>query len=499
MTAVPDSALDPTRINAANHAAIAGDGDYVLYWMTSNRRRHYNHALQRAVELARALSKPLVVLEALRLGYRWASERLHGFIMQGMADNVAAFADAPVTYLPFVEQQQGQGSGLLAALAGRACVVVGDEYPCFFLPRMHAAAAPRIPVRFELIDGNGLLPMRAVDKLYSRAYDLRRFLQKTLPATLLPFPHADPLARAKLATLAAHDLPLDRERWPLSSQAELAQPKLDRLALDHDVALVEGVRGGHRAARARLDDFLEGGLPRYGDERNQPQRDVSSRLSPYLHFGHIGTFELMDALFEREEWSLDRLGGKARGQREGFWGMSSDAESFVDELVTWRELGFNFCHFRPDDYDSYESLPAWAQATLEQHASDDREYLYDLATFEAGRTHDPLWNAAQHQLQREGHIHNYLRMLWGKKILEWTEHPRQALEVMLELNNKYALDGRDPNSYSGIFWVLGRYDRAWGPERPVFGKIRFMSSDNTARKVRVREYIARYDGHNEAS
>ncbi len=154
-------------------------------------------------------------------------------------------------------------------------------------------------------------------------------------------------------------------------------------------------------------------------------------------------------------------------------------------------MGFNTCWLR-DDYDRYESLPDWALRTLKKHEKDKRPYLYSMEEFDKAKTHDSLWNAAQIQLIREGRIHNYLRMLWGKKILHWTKTPREALKVMIELNNKYALDGRDPNSYSGIFWVLGRYDRAWGPERPVFGKVRYMSSKNTARKVRVRDYIKRY-------
>ena len=171
--------------------------------------------------------------------------------------------------------------------------------------------------------------------------------------------------------------------------------------------------------------------------------------------------------------------------------MGEAAESFLDELITWREVGYNMCALR-SDFDQYESLPEWARKTLDEHAGDPRPHVYDLQQLESAGTHDPLWNAAQWQLVTTGRMHNYLRMLWGKKILEWSPTPRAALQVMLELNNKYALDGRNPNSYSGIFWVLGRYDRAWGPERPVFGKIRFMSSENTARKLKVKRYIERF-------
>ncbi len=194
---------------------------------------------------------------------------------------------------------------------------------------------------------------------------------------------------------------------------------------------------------------------------------------------------------EREDWSPGRLADRPTGSREGWWGASGEAEGFLDEIVTWRELGYNMAAKRAD-HDRYESLPAWARATLEDHLGDERAQVYDLAAFEHAQTHDALWNAAQRQLVREGRIHNYVRMLWGKKILEWTRTPRDALRVMIELNNKYALDGRDPNSYSGIFWCLGRYDRPWGPERAIFGKVRYMSSENTARKVRVADYLRKY-------
>jgi deoxyribodipyrimidine photo-lyase len=168
--------------------------------------------------------------------------------------------------------------------------------------------------------------------------------------------------------------------------------------------------------------------------------------------------------------------------------MSEAAESFLDQFITWRELGFNFCVQRRD-YGRYESLPDWARATLEKHSGDKRKWRYTIEEFAAAQTHDPLWNAAQTQLVREGRLHNYLRMLWGKKILEWSKSPREALRIMIELNNKYALDGRDANSYSGIFWCLGRYDRPWSPEREIFGTVRYMSSENTARKHRVKDYL----------
>jgi deoxyribodipyrimidine photo-lyase len=232
-------------------------------------------------------------------------------------------------------------------------------------------------------------------------------------------------------------------------------------------------------------------LPDYPRDRNLPEADGTSGLSAYLHFGHVSVHQVLDRLARPRDWSPDLLTGPASGQREGWWRMGLAAEAFLDELVTWRELGYNTCALDPG-YDRYDSLPAWARATLARHASDSRPHLYDLPDFAAARTHDPLWNAAQTQLRREGRIHNYLRMLWGKKILEWSATPQEALTTMIELNNRFAVDGRNPNSYSGIFWVLGRYDRPWFPERPIFGQVRYMSSASTARKMRVTEYVRRY-------
>ena len=226
-------------------------------------------------------------------------------------------------------------------------------------------------------------------------------------------------------------------------------------------------------------------------ERNAPEASATSELSAYLHFGHISAHEVAAQILAREKWTPKKLSRKSSAHKSGWWGVSENAEAFLDQLVTWRELGFNMSYHR-DDYREFGSLPFWARDTLAAHAKDKREYVYGLDGFENAATHDPLWNAAQRQLVREGVIHNYLRMLWGKKILEWSPSAEEALAVMVELNNKYALDGRDPNSYSGIFWVLGRYDRAWGPERKIFGKIRYMSSANTARKVRLTGYLEKY-------
>jgi deoxyribodipyrimidine photo-lyase len=459
--------------------------------MIAYRRTRWNYSLQRAVEWAKELGKPLVILEALRCGYPWASDRLHQFVLDGMVDNARQTSRQSALYYPYVELKADAGKGLLSALAQKACVIVTDDFPAFFIPRMIKSVSGKLPVLIEQVDSNGMLPMRVADQVYPSAYAFRRFLQKRLPDYLFEHPEKEPIKGARLPRL--NDLPKKiSRRWPKANTKLLkGGSKIPAsIPIDHDVRLVDQ-RGGFSEAGQILKTFIEKRLSSYVDKRNQPEEEGTSGLSPYLHFGQISAHQIFHAVIEKEKWFFDRLSDKANGRRSGWWGMGESAEAFLDQLITWRELGFNICWQR-DDYDRYESLPTWALETLKIHEMDERQYIYSPKEFDQGKTHDNLWNAAQTQLKREGRIHNYLRMLWGKKILQWSATPRKALKVMIELNNRYALDGRDPNSYGGIFWVLGRYDRAWGPQRPIFGKIRYMSSKNTARKVRVKNYLKKY-------
>lgn len=493
MTAVPQ-----IRIQSCNQSPVRPQGEYVLYWMIAFRRLGWNFALERAAGWARELGRPLVILEPLRCGYPWASDRFHRFVLDGMAGHARRLAKSKVLYHPYVEPAAGAGKGLLAALAARASVVVTDDSPAFFYPRMIRAAAGQVPVRLEKVDSNGLLPLRAVDKVFATAVDFRRALQRLLPEHLGDMPAEDPLGDPLPKRLAALPKEVSR-RWPAASAALLeGKASLAELPIDHEVGPAPGIRGGEEAGTGVLERFLDERLELYGEGRNHPDDDAASGLSPWLHFGQVSTHQVFAALAARERWTPERLGRAARGGKEGWWGMSAAAERFLDEAVTWREVGYNMASRRAD-HDRYESLPPWARETLEKHERDPRPHLYDLPEFEAACTHDELWNAAQRQLLREGRIHSYLRMLWGKKVLHWTTNPREALEVLVELNNRYALDGRDPNSYSGIFWCLGRYDRPWPPERPVFGTVRYMTSESTRRKLRLEGYLERYGGDGDGS
>jgi deoxyribodipyrimidine photo-lyase len=480
------------RVRPANDLAVRSDGKWVLYWMTAFRRAHWNFALQQARDWAKRLNKPLVVLEPLRIHYRWASDRMHRFVIEGMQENQQDFSQTVAHYYPYVEPRAGVGSGLLETLAKDACLVVTDDYPCFFYPQMIAAVRRTLPARLELVDSNGLMPLSVWDRTFTVAHSYRRAMQKALPDLLDESPQANPLdARSTHGIPALSELPRSiTQRWPAAQLDDLlADGGLAQMEIDHSV-LPAPQRGGPQTARARLKHFVRDLLAKYDEDRNHPDRDASSHLSAYLHFGHISAHEVFWSLMHACHWHPGRL-SKPNGSIEGFWNVGPAAEAFLDQLCTWREIGFNMC-WREPKYDRYESLPPWALETLDEHARDPRPHLYDMQQLEHSRTADRLWNAAQRELVERGRIHNYLRMLWGKRILEWTPTPEQALETMIELNNKYALDGRDPNSYSGIFWVLGRYDRAWGPERPIFGKIRYMSSDNTQRKVQVKQYLENY-------
>jgi len=458
-------------------------GGYVLYWMIGARRTRASFALDRALAHCKDLGVPLIVFEPLRAGYDWACDRHHMFVMQGMADNARAFSAANITYLPYVEPKQGAGSGLLAALAAKACVVVTDEQPGFFLPRMVAAAANHLDVRLEMVDGNGLLPLRFVDRAYPTASSFRRLVQKHLPQHITTLPAAEPLTR--VAKVARGAVPPKLRGWTFEIPTDCSA-----LSIDHTIGPVS-YRGGCAAAGEALDDFIEHKLERYGEERSDPDADVASGLSPYLHFGHIGVHEIVRRVWDDVDWEPSRLASaKVTGRREGWWDMPAYAESFMDELITWRELGYGFCHHRTD-YGRYESLPVWARQTLEDHARDPRPEKYTRAQMESAKTGDEVWNAAQRELVTDGRIQNYLRMLWGKKILEWSPSPRAALATLIELNNKYAVDGRDPNSYSGILWTLGLFDRPW-PERSIFGTVRYMTSASTIRKLRLKQYLARW-------
>lgn len=481
------------RVSLARPEPLRPEGDFVLYWMRLSRRTRWNFALQQAMAHAEALGKPLVVMEGLRRDLPFSSPRFHQLLLEGMQDQARAYAAHPgVRYWPMPDREPGDHSRLLQGLSRRACVTVTDAFPHHTLPAMLAQATPKLSGRLEVVDTLGLLPLSR-SGAFATAHAFRRHLQKHLAPHLLAFPHPEPLAVAQLPSAAGLDLKdLLAAHPPAQLEAWLAPGAFPELPFNSPGVLpVPGVRGGQEAASRQAQHFLSTKLARYQEDRNDPSKSGASGLSAHLHFGHLGVHEVVAGLMQQEGWNLERLGRETKGHREGWWGMSPAAEAFLDELVTWREVGHGVAAHLPQ-HDRYESLPAWAQASLAKHASDPRPHLYTEAQLEASETHDPIWNAAQRQLRQEGRIHNYLRMLWGKKVLEWSPSPEEGFDTLMRLNDRWALDGRDPNSVSGVAWCFGRFDRAWGPERSIYGLIRYMSSENTARKWKLQPYLGRF-------
>lgn len=474
------------------------EGEYVLYWMQINRRLHYNFALEYAVAYANKLKKPLVLLEGLACDYPWATARTSTFILQGMAEHLQQLErSGTVTYIPFPEEEKGSYGRLLRDLCRRAAILISDEYPVFLMRERNERLEKELSIPFHTIDANGIIPMALSPKAPYSAYIFRQFMQKNFLECWQHPPQQHPLNG--LGQYGDPGLPPDvrKQRQSgitrLSSDDEIGNFVMGLSGLKQDIGPI-GIPGTRAAALQRLNDFTATEMLGYDDDRNHPDKERTSRLSPWLHFGKLSAFEAVSKVFAMQPDGWDIQDSRpVRGKRNGFFRGHGAVESYLDELITWREVGFHYAWHTPD-YDQFDSLPEWARETLSDHADDPRDHLYSYEELAASQTHDPVWNAAQTQLRQEGRIHNYLRMLWGKKVLEWTPDPQTALSYLIDLNNEYAIDGRDPNSYSGIFWIFGRFDRAWGPERPVFGKVRFMSSDSARKKVKMDNYLKRYSG-----
>jgi deoxyribodipyrimidine photo-lyase len=478
-----------SRLRRLNDAPVASGGDYVLYWMQAYRRLERNHALDYALGCAAELGRPAVVYEGLRIDYPWASRRHHRFVLEGMQANAARAAELGLSYWPYVETEKGQGRGLLLRLSARACLVVTDDFPCFIVPPQSEALARKTPVPVFAVDSNSVVPLSLLGPPVSAAAHLRPRIHKAFAEA---WPHRA-AKKPRLPDVARKHVDAPFDTWNVKDVPAF----VDALPLDPSVPPVEGTPGGAPAARARLRAFVKKRLRGYAEERSEPRapdEGHASGLSPYLHFGHVSIEEVVEtALAATGGWTPDELRLHNRGRREGFFCDDPDVNSFLDEALTWRDVGFQWHRSRRADAASLETaLPAWALQSLGAHAADPRSSYYTADELENGATHDPLWNAAQRELVATGTIHNYLRMLWGKKVLEWSASPAEAYRTLEHLNNKYALDGRDPNSYTGILWCFGLFDRPW-PERKILGSVRYMSSENTARKFDVGPYYAYAD------
>jgi deoxyribodipyrimidine photo-lyase len=416
-----------------------------------NRRAGWNHALSYAAALANRAGLPLLAYEELTCTYPYASDRLHTFVLEGVPDTEARLQKLGIGYLFYLRRKRSDSDGVLYRLAQDAAAVVTDDYPIF--------VPSKLAIPYYAVDSSCIVPMSQIEKREYAAYTIRPKIRKLLPGYLKPVP-------------AIRMLRKFTQLFP-KLQTEVTAANIPALVascdIDHSVHPSPVFRGGSLEAERRLKNFLRKNLSRYSTFHNEPSAHATSGLSPYLHFGHLSSLHVALAVEEHaRKYKLM-------------------ADEFLEELIVRRELAFNFARFS-DNVESLENLPRWALATLKKHERDKRDPVYSPDQFERARTHDPLWNAAQKELLLRGKIHGYYRMYWGKKIIEWSKTPEEALRTMIYLNDRYALDGRDPNGYTNILWCFGLHDRPW-VERPIFGQVRYMSYQGMRRKTDVDAYI----------
>ncbi len=449
--------LSNARITVRRKGAPKHGGKCVVYWMQRAQRGIDNHAVNVAVEVANALGLPLVVYFAGISNFPSANLRHYVFLQQGLPDVEEDLAKRNIIFIMRRAPHESHEK-LLADV--HAAFVIGDENPMREPEKWRKQLAAKIDIPFWTVDTDVVIPSKLVDHAQYGAYIIRPRLYRLLPQYLVPYenPHAK----------QAWQRPKNFHSDSVHEDITLGWDHLDRT-----VRPVDTWHGGTHAALKRLKVFTTKLLETYDATRNHPEMDGTSALSPYLHYGHIGPQTI--ALAVEAAAKANPALGKAR-------------DSFINELIAWRELSINFVRTNPN-YDNADCAEDWAKKTIAEHDRDEREHLYTLKQLENSETYDELWNAAQIQMVRHGWMHNYLRMYWAKKILEWTPDAPTAMKYCIYLNDKYEIDGRDPGGYAGIAWaIVGKFDRPWF-DRPIFGKIRYMSGASTGKKFDSKKYI----------
>ena len=450
--------MNENRIQQLNDPAPDADGGYVLYWMQQSQRAHANPALEYAIRLANERNQGVIVGFGLMVDYPEANRRHFAFMLEGLSETVAALHDRGIKCVA----RKGAPDQVALDLAQQASVVVCDRGYLRHQRQWRRHVAAHAAKQVIQVEGDTVVPVGAVsDKREYAARTIRPKIGKLREAHLQSIRETEPRKSS---------LPLS-----IKSDIDLRRPDavLQGLSFDDDVGRSDRFIGGTSQARRRLRRFILKHLDGYGDARNDPGSPQCSELSPYLHFGQISPVEI----------ALKIMAAKS--------GTQEDKEAFLEELIVRRELAVNFVYFEPD-YDTCACLPGWARETLKTHRDDERPHRYTRAEMENAETHDAAWNAAMREMRITGYMHNYMRMYWGKKILEWTNTPEYAYATALYLNNKYFIDGRDPVSYASVAWLFGLHDRPW-KERPVFGKVRYMNQNGLRRKFDIDAYIRRVD------
>lgn len=447
------------RVQQLNERPFRKEGKYVLYWAQVNRRVESNHGLLYAAELANERGIPVLFYEGLTCSYPYANDRMHTFVLEGVPETARRAARLGIGYCFHLRRRQADPDDAVYRLAREAAAVVTDDYPVFLARRHNASVPEKVDIPYFAVDSSCIVPMAEMTKREWAAYTIRPKIGRLMSKWRRAAPEVKVKRAFEGGLPELHTVVTEENVGELVSGCEI----------DHSVRPSLSYRGGRAAAGRRLRVFVEENLRLYAREKNEPAAHATSNLSPYLHFGHISSLEV--ALAVREYAKEHQL----------------IAEEFLEELIVRRELAFNYARFS-EDPSSFENLPEWARKTLSKHAMDNREPCYGREEFERAQTHDSLWNAAQKELLLRGKIHGYYRMYWGKKIIEWSRTHQDALETMIYLHDRYALDGRDPNTYANILWCFGLHDRPWG-EREVLGTVRYLSLDGMKRKTDVEAYL----------
>ncbi|MFW6414662.1 MAG: deoxyribodipyrimidine photo-lyase [Verrucomicrobiota bacterium] len=445
--------VENKRIQHLNSCEIAPDREYVLYWMQKAQRVEFNPALEYAAWQARRQNKPLLVIFALTPDYPEAEYRHYRFMLEGLQDVQSGLKKRQIAFV----LRLGYPPKIVLDLAEQATQVVCERAYLHHLRQWRREVAEGLDCRFTQVEGEVVVPVEQVsNKREYAARTIRSKITDHINDYLQPLTTVSDTGPKLASAPSGLDIE-DKEKI----ETELNCPKT-----------VSGVsayyRGGNKAAKNMLANFIRDHLDHYASERNKPEQDAGSKMSMYLHFGHISPVWL--AL-----------------QIQAVHTARENRNAYLEELIVRRELSINFVQYTPD-YDKFDCLPQWAGKTLAEHADDKREYVYSLSQLEKAATHDPYWNAAMTEMKITGYMHNYMRMYWGKKILEWTESPTEAFERVLHLNNKYFVDGRGPASFANVGWVFGLHDRPW-KERAVFGKVRYMNAAGLERKCRINDYV----------
>ena len=440
------------RIQALNDKKVQA-GKYVLYWMQASQRAEDNYALEYAVQKANELKKPLLVAFGLMDDYPEANLRHYVFMLEGLKETQASLKRRKIKMVV----QRGSPDEVAAKLGKDAALVVTDRGYLTIQSEWREQVTEKLSCSLIQIEDNVVVP---VDLVSNKREYAARTIRPKINKHLMDF-----LVDLTTTAVDKSSLNLSVESVDLSDPHNLAKG----LKLEQAVPPAsQFFMGGTTQAKTILRTFLDNKFSDYDKNRNQPQTDDVSHMSKYLHFGQVSPVYVAQEIRHSS-------------------GSQANIESYIEELVVRRELAMNFTNFTPN-YDSYSCLPDWAKKTLEEHKDDAREYIYTRDELENAQTHDEYWNAAMNEMRYTGYMHNYMRMYWGKKILEWTNTPQYAFQTALYLNNKYFLDGRDANSFTGVAWCFGNHDRAW-TERAVFGKIRYMNANGLKRKADPDAYV----------